>query len=319
MKLKEFQAGKGVPLSEQILTVENQQFGTDFFHLDVSNPAKWRVPTRTLKKWVHGYRLFLRDRRLSLNGLGPGMPIYLCNSDGRVESVYKVQLAANRLKKKIQGHAIVLGKSDIELDDALLAPFQGSEVKIFGNNLNTKDPLAGYFPMGRDFRGQSCHDMAPQSKKDKLVYCNFSLDTHPVRKIALNLVKQKSYFCFEHMGEYRNYALSHQEFYLQLSSSKFCLAPRGNAIETFRMWDAMYLGTVPIVIREAKFHEELQDLPILFLDHYEQFAELDEVRLSEIYTEFLDRDWNYEKLRISYWRARVDAAALDLSRPGSDS
>ena len=40
------------------------------------------------------------------------------------------------------------------------------------------------------------------------------------------------------------------------------------------MWDSMYLGTIPIVVREAEFHRELEDLPILFLDSYDAFSEL---------------------------------------------
>jgi hypothetical protein len=312
MKLQDFQCSEGIPLQEQILTVENLDFGRDYYRLDVSDPVKWRLPTSQLRKWVHRLRLAWRDRSLSLSGLGKEDVIHLCNADGRIESVYKIQLPAYYLKQMIQGHVIVLGKSDIEINDTLLEPYRGSRVKLWGNNLNTSDEMAGYFPMGRDFRGKRCHGLAPQFEKDKLVYCNFSLNTHPVRSDVWDAVRGKSFVHSEHMGEYRNYSLSHDAFYQQLRSSKFCIAPRGNAIETFRMWDSMYVGTIPIVVREAKFYDELEGLPILLLESYNDFSCLNEAELNQIYSEFLKKDWDYDKLRIEYWRARVDASRISL-------
>jgi hypothetical protein len=79
---------------------------------------------------------------LSLSGLGKEDVIHLCNADGRIESVYKIQLPAYYLKQMIQGHVIVLGKSDIEINDTLLEPYRGSRVKLWGNNLNTSDEMA---------------------------------------------------------------------------------------------------------------------------------------------------------------------------------
>jgi len=312
MKLLEYQDSGGVPLRDQLCTVDNPCFGRGFYHLDVSNPVKWRLSSKLLRTWAHRIRLSARDRNLSLSGLEEGQVIHLCNSDGRVESGYKVQLAVNRLAEEIQGHVILLGKSDVEINDTLLEPFNGCRVKIFGNNLNSDAPIAGYFPMGRDFRGNLYHDMRPQVNKDKLVYCNFSLNTHPVRSKLWQSVKGISYVYSEHMGEYCKYALTHEAFYTQLSKSKFCLAPRGNAIETFRMWDSLYLGTVPIVVHEAKFHDELEDLPILFIDDYSDLADMSEVWLNQKYDEFLQRDWNYDKLKVGFWLARIKSVAEDL-------
>ncbi|PXA03113.1 hypothetical protein DDZ13_13680 [Coraliomargarita sinensis] len=319
MKLQDFQCSGGIPVQEQILTVDNPEFGSEYFRLDVSNPVKWRAPTRTLKRNIHRLRLNMRDRSLSLEGLKEGRPIYLCNSDGRIESAHKIQLPAARLKAAIQRHVIVLGKSDVEINDALLEPYQGSRVKLYGNNLNTNDELAGYFPMGRDFRGQKSHGLAPQPQKANLVYCNFSLDTHPVRSDVWAAVRSKPFVHSEHMGEYRKYALSHEAFYGQLRASKFCISPRGNAIETFRMWDSMYVGTIPIVVREAKLHDELNDLPILFLEDYKEFADLNEAVLEQKYKEFSSRNWNYEKLKIGYWRARINESARELATRYTDN
>ncbi|MGZ0654651.1 exostosin domain-containing protein [Coraliomargarita sp. W4R72] len=312
MTLEEYQRGAGIPIEEQILLVENQDFFQSCFHLDMTDPKRLRVPIGEVRKWCFKWQVFLRNQRLNIKGIGPKVPILVSNRDGRIEKLKKLQLVADRLQKKRDHRVIVLGKSDLELSDELLQVFAGLDVHVFGNNLNTKNPRASYFPMGRDFRGRDCHSIAPSHEKTDLVYCNFSLNTHSIRPQIWEQLKKMRFICSEHMGSYQNYQLTHRQFYEQLRKSKFCVAPRGNAIETFRMWDSLYVGTIPIVVREAVFHKELEDLPILFLENYEQFSELSEERLEAIYSEMMQGDWNYTKLRAEYWRERITDRTMQV-------
>ena len=110
---------------------------------------------------------------------------------------------------------------------------------------------------------------------------------------------------FDHMGKFLKYSISREEFYEKLLLSKFAVCPRGNAIDTFRLWDCLYLGVIPIVVKEAIFHEMLIDLPILFIDKPEDFGLLTESRLEEVYLNMLETEWNYEKLRLSFWMSKV--------------
>lgn len=59
-----------------------------------------------------------------------------------------------------------------------------------------------------------------------------------------------------------------------LASSYFCIAPRGNGIDTHRMWEALYLRTVPIVTRSI-LTEQHRDFPMIVLDDWAQFREID--------------------------------------------
>ena len=67
------------------------------------------------------------------------------------------------------------------------------------------------------------------------------------------------------------------------------------------MWDDLYSGTIPIVVREAVFHKLLDDLPILFLNSYDDFKNLSAETLESSYEQMLDRKFNFEKLTASYW------------------
>jgi len=61
------------------------------------------------------------------------------------------------------------------------------------------------------------------------------------------------------------------------------------------------LGCIPIVEKYAG-HEQWNDLPILFLDNIDDFALSTEDYLNKRYNEFLERDFNYEKCSINYWK-----------------
>lgn len=311
--LEAFQLGEGIPIEDQLLIVDNPNFDKLFHHLDITEPKRIKLPLRILSKCLRRLRVGLKYRKLTLNGVKADEWLSIRNCHGRLPSMDDVAAVAKQLNRELAGRLLVLGKSDLELGDELMSYFSNLDIALFGNNFNSADPRAHYLPMGRDFRGKETHSLPPSAKKDKLVYCNFSLNTHSVRPKVWEAIRSKPFVCSQHMGEYLDYSLSHQEFYSQLASSKFCIAPRGNAIETFRMWDCLCVGTIPIVVREALLYQDLEDLPILFLDSYEQFSDLTESGLEAVYTDMLSRDWNYEKLRLSYWLNRISDAAGELA------
>ena len=111
------------------------------------------------------------------------------------------------------------------------------------------------------------------------------------------------------MGNFLAYSIPRQEFLTKLATAKFCICPRGNAIDTFRLWDCLYVGTIPIVVREAVFHEQLSDLPILFLDHYSEYRQLSAEFLERTYETYLRTAFNYSKLDVRYWLDPGRAAA----------
>lgn len=201
--------------------------------------------------------------------------------------------------------SVVIGKGDYVIDEKLVQSLPGNLISLTGNNVTLSDSRVHFLPMGRDFRSRHLFEkMRPNHAKSILCYCNFSTNTHPVREHLLEALKNKPFLKLEHMGKFLNYSLSREQFFSHLGNSKFCICPRGNAYDTFRMWDSMYLGTIPIVVREAEFHNSLEDLPILFLDSYDDFNELNADFLEQKYGEFLTRKFNYAKLTLRHWTGR---------------
>ena len=51
------------------------------------------------------------------------------------------------------------------------------------------------------------------------------------------------------------------------AESFFCICPHGNGVDSHRIWECLYLNTIPVV----EYHEcfsQFADLPILFVDDY---------------------------------------------------
>jgi len=132
--------------------------------------------------------------------------------------------------------------------------------------------------------------------KTNLVYLNFNTTTYPTeRNYVKNLFNDKKWITKEQN-------VSWKEYYISLSNSKFCLSPRGNGIDTHRIWEALYLRTIPIVKR-SYYMEEFSDLPILFIDDW---RELSEEFLEEKYQQIKKTAYNAEKIKMSYWKQEIN-------------
>jgi hypothetical protein len=190
------------------------------------------------------------------------------------------------ISSKPYTYIIILGKSDVQLNRTIVIP---RNVKtIYANNTNFDHDKIKFLPIGCDFRSISSFSKASISNNNRpiLCYCNFSLNTTDVRRRIYDLVKEKPFLTIEHMGRFKHYDLSRDDFFERLGHSKFVLCPRGNAIDTFRFYDTVYSGAIPIVVRE-QYHSLpfFKDVPILYLDSAEDFGNLTEEFLNAKYTE----------------------------------
>ena len=59
---------------------------------------------------------------------------------------------------------------------------------------------------------------------------------------------------------------------MRLKEYEFCICPEGNGVDSHRLWEALYLKTVPIVI-DSEFTNILkkQEVPLVVLENWEDF------------------------------------------------
>ena len=298
--LFEFQGSSGVPFGQQIVLIDNpaifNRFVPAFFPYAKISLRKFLAECWT-RKIIYGPTRYSVGRGLKSQSLFAG---FFDTSFDKLSRLTRTFQYVEKQKEK--EFELVIGKGDYHFDAEVLEKLPINLTRVYLNSLDLEDERLKYLPMGRDFRSVSeSRNRPPCGDKKLLCYCNFSVNTHPLRKRVVDLVAKKKFVTKRHLGNFLSYEMGRDEFFNDLQSAKFCICPRGNAIDTFRMWDALYLGTVPIVVREARFHETLTDLPILFLNSYEEFGDLDEQVLEQTYSEMLTTKYNFEKLKISSW------------------
>ena len=64
----------------------------------------------------------------------------------------------------------------------------------------------------------------------------------------------------------------------RLAQYKWCICPEGNGVDTHRLWEAMYLGCVPIVLKspfiDTLMHYTGGELPIYVIDAWSDLTNL---------------------------------------------
>ena len=172
---------------------------------------------------------------------------------------------------------------------------------ISASFIDFEHQIIKFFPMGRDFRSIQDFNNGSSLERTKLCYCNYSMNTHPVRETIYQHIQDKSFIEFEHMGNFLDYQVSREHFFKCLFSSKFTICPRGNACDTFRFYDAIYCGCIPIVVK-MPYHHHFDNLPVLFLSHEDDFKELTQEKLEEKYNELSLKHLSYyPELDLEYW------------------
>lgn len=90
-----------------------------------------------------------------------------------------------------------------------------------------------------------------------------------------------------------------------LSTYKFVASPPGNAIESCRTWEALYVNTIPIVKDfEAMKYFASVGLPIWVIHDWNELNDYDEEKLAKKYDELMENA-NLEPLFMDYWIRRI--------------
>ncbi len=94
-----------------------------------------------------------------------------------------------------------------------------------------------------------------------------------------------------------------RSFYRHLAGFHFALAPRGNGLDTFRTWEALALGVVPVVKKSGPFDSVYQGLPVLLVDRWSDVT-FDLLRTTA--EDWRERPFDLRKLSWRYWQAQGD-------------
>jgi hypothetical protein len=180
----------------------------------------------------------------------------------------------------------------------------------FGQNIDCINKRIHSIPIGlentKNWTKFSKMDLLHEASTKKvdpnnLVYANFSIWTNPnERNKCYQIVKNSNYItnkCLNNVvqDEYENWlneCLDHH----------YVLCPRGNGIDTHRFWETLYLGRIPITIKNSntRFYE---NLPVLLIDDWSELRE--DLLIKKI--DFFSNKSNFDidLLKMNYWKNKI--------------
>ena len=88
-----------------------------------------------------------------------------------------------------------------------------------------------------------------------------------------------------------------KEYLFEMAQYQFVLSPFGNGLDCIRTWEALLVGSIPVV-KTSTLDPLYEDLPVIIVKEWE---EINEHYLMEKYEEILHKPCNREKLFIGYW------------------
>ncbi len=131
-------------------------------------------------------------------------------------------------------------------------------------------------------------------QKNHLLYLNIDVKTNNIRKKVQDIFENKSFCYFATRKPYKDYLAD-------MAQSKFVLSPEGAGMDCHRTWEAMLVGSIPI-ITHSTLDIMFQDLPILFVDKWEDITE---EFLEKNYKEITSKHYKLEKLYADYWLRQI--------------
>lgn len=130
--------------------------------------------------------------------------------------------------------------------------------------------------------------------KTNLVFKNFSINTNASKRSVVDLLTHKN-------GIYMSKPFNQEGYFQAISKSMFCISPPGNGVDCHRIWECLYLKTVPVVEYNEAFKEFLH-LPILFIDDWNVVTP--EFLMSKAY---MLKQFNtpIPELTMDYWKGKI--------------
>lgn len=124
-----------------------------------------------------------------------------------------------------------------------------------------------------------------------LLFMNITIQTYSQERWEVFKKFAHCDFC------YRTGKKPFEEYLIDMAQSKFVVAPRGAGIDTYRLWEALYVGSIPIV-KTSSLDGLYEGLPVLVIQDWD---EITEEFLERKYEEFSSKQFSLEKLELPYW------------------
>lgn len=140
--------------------------------------------------------------------------------------------------------------------------------------------------------------------KNTLLYMNFKI--HEGEHVSLG-DRHNVYHLFKDKSFCKSVYLTHEwrkpflEYMDDMSQCKFTISPEGDMHDCYRHWEALLVGSIPI-IHKSPLDNIFTDLPVIIVDNYN---EITEDFLNQKYEEIKNKQYNLDKIYMKYWESLI--------------
>lgn len=197
----------------------------------------------------------------------------------------------------------VTGHSDYTIDDDLLDPLNQAFDAVYSVNLDSQNHKAHPFPIGIcDYHSpETYQDMWRASRQPQkcmnTAFMSFNIDTCMGHRFIVDTMFR------EEPWVTHAYPLPMNFYYKYIRNHQFVICPRGNGFDTHRMWEALYLGSIPICVSNPVVDYFAKYLPICAVKSWNHvtpdFLELEYERIMECDT------WNMDMMKLGWWKEKI--------------
>lgn len=220
---------------------------------------------------------------------------------------YELLFEEVRLKKIEKKFKLITHNSDVNVNCTCTLP--DNVIVWYAQNVNVKCNRIISIPIGlendRWFKEinkkekiQNYNIPVPVTTWINKVYMNHNIFTNPVERLHVYSLLENKPYVTAHRGKNGR---AFDEYIYNMKFHKFMICPNGNGIDTHRIWEALYIGTIPIVKRDIN-NSFYEDLPICYVDEWD---EISEIFLDLEYDVIKKTNYNLEKLQFDYWKKLI--------------
>lgn len=183
--------------------------------------------------------------------------------------------------------------------------------KWYSTNVNIQHPKITSIPIGlendrwfiKEHKKEKMLMVKSQERQYKnLVYLNHNIKTNPnKRQKPYDVLKDKSWVTVEYGVNGKGFL----EYINNVYSHKYVICPEGNGMDTHRVWETLYMGSIPIVL-ESINNDYYRDLPILMIHAWGELTpEGLNTQYDRIQRKLVRGDYNLNKLNFEYWKNKI--------------
>lgn len=168
----------------------------------------------------------------------------------------------------------------------------------YSTNLNIEHQKAKLIPFGlnNDGPGHTFVSKYAHLPKKGLLYVNFQDNT--MERVYLKKFYNDKKWATTRLAV----GLPVEKFLEELSSHAFALVPEGCGLDSYRLYECLYMNVLPIM-KDSIFTRKLQEtgLPIVLTN---DLFSLTEELLYDTYSDMMKVQFNYDFIKLSHWKEK---------------